>query len=163
VLPFEPSFRDKRIAEASHLVRASISAGLIVAIVQGAVGGIAFAILGLGAPIFWGVMMAFFALLPLGAWVIWAPVSGWLLFTGQTGRGIALIVIGAGVVGLIDNILRPVLMSDRSKMNGLLMFISLLGGIATFGLLGLVLGPIIMATTISFVDAYATERRDGIR
>jgi predicted PurR-regulated permease PerM len=163
VLPFEPSFRDKRIAEASQLVRASISAGLIVAIVQGTVGGIAFAMLGLGAPIFWGVMMAFFALLPLGAWVIWGPVAGWLLFTGQMGRGIALIVIGAGVVGLIDNILRPLLMTGRTQMNGLLMFISLLGGIATFGLLGLVLGPIIMATTISFVDAYATERRDGIR
>lgn len=163
VLPFEPDFRDKRIAEASELVRASISSGLIVAIVQGAIGAIAFAVLGLGAPIFWGVMMAFFALLPLGAGVIWAPVAGWLLLTGQTGRGIALIVVGAGVVGLIDNVLRPVLMSDRTQMNGLLMFIALLGGIATFGLLGLVLGPVIMATTISFVDAYATERRDGIR
>ena len=108
-------------------------------------------------------MMAFFALLPLGAWVIWGPVAGWLLLTGQTGRGIALIAIGAGVVGLIDNILRPILMSGRTQMNGLLVFISLLGGLATFGLLGLVLGPIIMATTISFVDAYATERRDGTR
>jgi predicted PurR-regulated permease PerM len=163
ILPFEPSFRDRRIAEASELVRASISAGLVVAIVQGAVGGIAFALLGLGAPIFWGVMMAFFALLPLGAWVIWAPVAGWLLLTGQTGRGIALIAIGAGVVGLIDNVLRPILMSGRTQMNGLLVFISLLGGLATFGLLGLVLGPIIMATTISFVEAYATERRDGTR
>ncbi|HTL01666.1 MAG TPA: AI-2E family transporter [Vicinamibacterales bacterium] len=163
VLPFDPTFRDRRIAEAGELVRASISAGLIVAIVQGAVGGIAFAVLGLGAPIFWGVMMAFFALLPLGAWVIWAPVAGWLVLTGQIGRGIALIAIGAGVVGLIDNILRPLLMSGRTQMNGLLVFISLLGGLATFGLLGLVLGPIIMATTISFVEAYATERRDETR
>ena len=68
-----------------------------------------------------------------------------------------------GVVGVIDNILRPILMSGRTQMNGLLMFISLLGGLATFGLLGLVLGPIIMATTIRFVDAYATERRDESR
>jgi predicted PurR-regulated permease PerM len=108
-------------------------------------------------------MMAFFALLPLGAWVIWAPVSGWLLLTGQIGRGIALIAIGAGVVGLIDNVLRPILLSGRTRMNGLLVFISLLGGIAAFGLIGLVVGPIIMATTISFVEAYATERRDGTR
>ena len=113
-------------------------------------------------PVF-GVMMAFFALLPLGAWVIWGPVAGWLLLTGQVGRAIALIAIGAGVVGLIDNILRPILLSGRTQLNGLLIFISLLGGLATFGLLGLVLGPIIMATTISFVEAYATERRDGIR
>src|SRR5258706_686655 len=159
VLPFDPSFRDRRIADASELIRASIISGLIVALVQGAIGGAAFAILGLGAPIFWGVMMAFFALLPLGAWVIWAPVAGWLLLTGQTGRGIALIGVGAGVVGLIDNILRPMLMTGRTQMNVLLVFISLLGGLAVFGLLGLVLGPIIMATAISFVDAYATQRR----
>jgi predicted PurR-regulated permease PerM len=159
VLPFEATFRDRRIAEASDLIRASISAGMAVAMVQGAVGGLAFAVLGLGAPIFWGVMMAFFALLPLGAWVIWGPVAAWLLLTGQVGRGIALIAVGAGVVGIIDNILRPILLSGRTRMNGLLVFISLLGGLAAFGLLGLVLGPIIMATTISFVDAYATERR----
>ena len=159
VLPFEASFRDRRITETGELIRASITAGLVVAIVQGTIGGIAFAILRLGAPIFWGVMMAFFALLPLGAWVIWGPVAIWLLITGQYARGIILIVIGAGVVGLIDNILRPVLLSGRTQMNGLLTFISLLGGMAAFGLLGLVLGPIIMATTISFVDAYATERR----
>jgi predicted PurR-regulated permease PerM len=60
-------------------------------------------------------MMAFFALLPLGAWVIWAPVAGWLLLTGQVGRAVALIVIGAGVVGLIDNVLRPMLMTDRPR------------------------------------------------
>lgn len=163
VLPFDPTFRDRRIAEAGELIRASIIAGLAVAMVQGTIGGLAFAMLGLGAPIFWGVMMAFFALLPLGAWVIWGPVAGWLLLTGQVARGLTLIAIGAGVVGLVDNALRPILLSGRTQMNGLLIFISLLGGLAAFGLLGLVLGPIIMATTISFVDAYASERREGER
>jgi predicted PurR-regulated permease PerM len=131
----------------------------MVALAQGAAGGLAFALLGLGAPIFWGVIMAFFALLPLGSGVVWVPVAVWLLMTGQVGRGIALMVIGAGVIGLIDNVLRPILLSGRTEMNGLLVFISLLGGLAAFGLLGLVLGPIIMAFTISFVDAYATERK----
>ena len=111
--------------------------------------------------LFRSVMMAFFALLPLGAWVIWGPVAVWLLLTGQVARGLALIAMGAGVVGLIDNLLRPILLSGRTEMNGLLIFISLLGGLATFGLLGLVLGPIIMATTISFVDAYASERKES--
>jgi predicted PurR-regulated permease PerM len=160
VLPFEAGFRERGIAQAADLIRASISAGLTVALIQGAIGGVAFAVLGLGAPIFWGVMMAFFALLPLGAWVIWGPVAVWLLLTDQVGRGIALIAIGAGVIGLIDNFLRPILLSGRTQMNGLAVFISLLGGLAAFGLLGLVLGPVIMATTISFVDAYATERRE---
>ncbi len=133
---------------------------MIVALVQGAVGGMTFAVLGLGAPVFWGVIMAFFSLLPLGAWIVWMPVAIWLLLTGEVGRGIALFAIGAGGISLIDNFLRPMLLSGRTQMNGLLVFISLLGGIATFGLLGLVLGPIIMATAISFVDAYATERRE---
>ena len=161
VLPFDRLFRENRIAEAASLIRASISSGVIVALVQGAAGGITFAILGLGAPIFWGVMMAFFSLLPLGAGIVWGPFAIWLLLTGSTGRGIALMAIGAGGISMIDNFLRPILLSGRTEMNGLLVFISLLGGIAAFGLLGLVLGPIVMATAISFVDAYATDRREG--
>jgi predicted PurR-regulated permease PerM len=160
VLPFDASFREGRIRETAELIRASISSGVIVALVQGAIGGLTFAILGLGAPVFWGVIMAFFSLLPLGAWIVWTPVAIWLLVTGETGRGIALAIIGAGGISLIDNFLRPILLSGRTQMNGLLVFISLLGGIAAFGLLGLVLGPVIMATAISFVDAYATERRE---
>jgi len=160
VLPFDPSFREGRIRETAELIKASISSGIIVALVQGAVGGITFALLGLGAPVFWGVTMAFFSLLPLGAWIVWLPVAVWLLLTGEVSRGIALLAIGAGGISLIDNFLRPMLLAGRTQMNGLLVFISLLGGIAAFGLLGLVLGPVIMATAISFVDAYATERRE---
>jgi predicted PurR-regulated permease PerM len=159
-LPFEASFREGRIRETADLIRASISSGLVVALVQGTIGGITFAVLGVGAPVFWGVIMAFFSLLPLGAWIVWTPVAIWLLMTGETARGIALIAIGAGGISLIDNFLRPILLSGRTQMNGLLVFISLLGGIAAFGLIGLVLGPVIMAAAISFVDAYATERRE---
>jgi predicted PurR-regulated permease PerM len=160
VLPFDPSFREGRIRETAELIKASISSGIIVALVQGAVGGLTFAFLGLGAPIFWGVTMGFFSLLPLGAWIVWLPVAVWLLMTGDVSRGIALLAIGAGGISLIDNFLRPMLLAGRTQMNGLLVFISLLGGIAAFGLIGLVLGPVIMATAISFVDAYATERRE---
>jgi predicted PurR-regulated permease PerM len=160
ILPFDASFREHQIAETASLIRASISSGLVVALAQGAVGGVAFALLGLEAPIFWGVMIAFFSLLPLGAWIVWAPVAIWLLMTGQTGRGIGLLAIGAGGISLIDNVLRPILLSGRTQMNGLLVFISLLGGMAAFGLIGLVLGPIVMATAISFIEAYATDRRE---
>ena len=160
VLPFDPSFREGRIRETAELIKASISSGVIVALVQGAIGGLTFAVLGLGAPVFWGVTMAFFSLLPLGAWIVWFPVALWLLLTGEMARGIALAVIGAGGISMIDNFLRPILLAGRTQMNGLLVFISLLGGISAFGLLGLVLGPVIMAAAISFVDAYATERRE---
>ena len=114
VLPFDPSFREGRIRETAELIRASISSGLIVALVQGAVGGITFALLGLGAPVFWGVIMAFFSLLPLGAWIVWMPVAVWLLLTGEMGRGIALLAIGAGGISLIDNFLRPILLAGRT-------------------------------------------------
>ena len=160
ILPFDPSFSEGRIRETADLIRASISSGLIVALVQGAIGGITFAVLGLGAPVFWGVTMAFFSLLPLGAWIVWLPVAVWLLLTGEVGRGIALGVIGAAGISLVDNFLRPMLLAGRTQMNGLLVFISLLGGISAFGLIGLVLGPVTMATAISFVDAYATDRRE---
>ena len=164
ILPFSSDFSDLMIVQARELIEASVIAGLVVAAVQGALGGITFAVLGLGAPVFWGVMMAFFALLPIaGAWVIWAPAAIWLLMTGNTGRAIALIVIGTCVVGLVDNFLRPALVSGRTQLNGLLVFVSLLGGVAAFGLIGLVLGPVIMATAIGLLDAYAMERRDSHR
>jgi predicted PurR-regulated permease PerM len=88
------------------------------------------------------------------------PVAVWLIVTGEVGRGVALLAVGAGGISLIDNFLRPMLLAGRTEMNGLLVFISLLGGISAFGLIGLVLGPVIMAAAISFVDAYATERRE---
>ena len=164
LLPFRPDFSDTMISQANELIRASVFAGLIVATVQGTLGGIAFAAIGLGAPVFWGVIMAFFALLPLGgAWVVWGPAAVWLLSTGQTGRGVALLVFGFFVVGLADNFLRPALVSGRTQLNGLLIFISLLGGVSAFGLVGLVLGPVVMATAIGMIKAYAIERRDGHR
>ena len=105
--------------------------------------------------------MTFFALLPLGSGVIWIPFAAWLTLTGHVGRGIVLIAIGAGVIGLVDNFFRPIFLSGRTQMNGLLVFISLLGGLAAFGLIGLVLGPVIMASATSWVNAYATERRES--
>ena len=87
-----------------------------------------------GAPIFWGVMMAFFALLPLGAWIIWGPVAVWLLLTGDAGRGITLLIVGAGGISLVDNFLRPILLAGQTQMNGLLVFVSLLGGLLGIGM-----------------------------
>ena len=164
ILPFRPEFSDMMIAQANELIQASVIAGLIVAAVQGAFGGITFALLGLNAPVFWGVVMAFFALLPVaGAWVIWVPTAVWLLLSGSVARGIALIFIGTFVVGLVDNVLRPALVSGRTQLNGLLIFVSLLGGVAAFGLIGLVLGPVVIATAIGLLEAYALDRREGDR
>jgi predicted PurR-regulated permease PerM len=162
-LPFEAEQSERMIAQAADLIQASVIAGFVVAALQGTLGGIAFALLGLGAPVFWGVVMAFFSLLPIGAGIVWLPVAIWLLLTGSVGRGVTLMVVGIGVIGLVDNVLRPMLLSGRTRLNGLLVFVSLLGGISAFGFLGLVLGPVIMATTIGMFDAYTKDRRTNSR
>jgi predicted PurR-regulated permease PerM len=159
VLPFEPEQLDRMIGEAADLVHASVTASLAVAIVQGTLGGLLFALLGVGAPVFWGVIMTFFALLPIGAGIVWGPVAVWLMLSGNMVRGLTLLAIGSGIIGLVDNVLRPMMLSGRTQMNGLLIFVSLLGGIAAFGFLGLVLGPIVMATAIGVLDSYTKERR----
>jgi predicted PurR-regulated permease PerM len=163
VLPFESDQLDRMIAEASDLIHASVTASLSVSIIQGTLGGLMFALLGLGASVFWGVIMTFFALLPIGAGIVWGPVAVWLMLTGSPGRGLTLLAVGAGIIGLVDNVLRPILLSGRTQLNGLLVFVSLLGGIAAFGFLGLVLGPVIMATAIGVLDAYTKERRTSGR
>ena len=155
VLPFEEEHREAVIAQAHDLVRASVVSSVAVASAQGAAGGALFWVLGLTAPVFWGVVMAFFSLLPVvGAWVIWLPAALWMLANGQTGRGIALLAVGAGVVSLIDNVLRPALLAGRAQMNGLLVLIGLLGGMSAFGLLGIVIGPVVVATMTSLLSAY---------
>lgn len=155
-LPFEETVRERMIARTQTLVRASVSSGLIVATIQGLLGGLAFAILGLPAPVFWGVVMGFLCILPLGAWIVWLPAALWLLATGSVARGLILIGVGAGIVSAVDNVVRPALLSGRTQMNGLLMFISMVGGVIAFGLIGIVLGPILVATAAGLFDAYTT-------
>ena len=156
-LPFEDLRRERMIRQTRELVYASIAAGLLIASLQGLAGGVVFALLGLGAPVFWGVMMGLLALLPfVGTWVVWAPAAIWLLATGQFVKGVVLGLLGATLVGTIDNFLRPAILSDRAQMNGLLMFISLLGGVSVFGLLGIVLGPLVTAIVTGLFEAYAT-------
>lgn len=157
-LPFDEPRRERMIRQTRDLVYASVTAGLLIASLQGFVGGILFAALGLDAPVFWGVAMGFFALLPvLGTWVVWLPASIWLATTGHLGKALILASVGAAVVGSIDNILRPAMLAGRAQMNGLLMFVSLLGGVSVFGLVGLILGPIVVAVTAGLLEAYAGE------
>jgi predicted PurR-regulated permease PerM len=157
-LPFDEPRRERMIRTTRDLVFASVTAGLIIASLQGLLGGLLFAVLGLDAPVFWGVVMAFFALLPLvGTWVVWAPAALWLAATGHVGKAVVLAGAGALIVGSVDNVLRPALLAGRTQMNGLLMFVSLLGGVAAFGLLGLILGPLVVALAAGLLEAYTAE------
>ena len=123
LLPFEELRRERMIRQTRDLVYASIAAGLVIAALQGLAGGLVFALLGLGAPVFWGVMMGLLALLPfVGTWVVWMPAAIWLIATGQVVKGVVLVVLGGTIVASIDNVLRPAILSGRAQMNGLLMF-----------------------------------------
>ena len=154
VLPFEEEQREHVINQAHDLIRASVVSAIAVASTQGAAGGLLFWAVGISAPVFWGVTMAFLSLLPVGAWAIWLPAGIWLLVNGSTAKGLVLLALGAAVVSAIDNVMRPALLSGRAQMNGLLVLISLLGGISAFGLIGVVIGPVIVATMASLLSAY---------
>lgn len=162
VLPFEASHRDRMLSDAQNLIFASVTSSLVAAAAHGILGGLAFVLTGVKAPIFWGVMMAFFSFVPIvGSALIWVPIAISLIAGGHVGRGIVLLVLCAIIVGLVDNLIRPWLISGRTEMGGLVIFISVLGGISVFGLLGVVLGPIIVATAASLLDLYAPRAVAG--
>jgi predicted PurR-regulated permease PerM len=156
LLPLPPAQSERVIRGTRNLVIASVGAGILVAIAQGTIGGLAFWLLGLGAPAFWGVVMAFCSLIPIvGAALVWVPAALWLLLSGSIGKGIAMVAIGALGISMADNVLRPLLLSGTTQVNGLIIFFGLLGGVAAFGFIGLVLGPVILVVTGNLLKMFA--------
>jgi predicted PurR-regulated permease PerM len=154
LLPFEPARRERMINETYDLVLATVGSTFVVAIAQGTLTGITLGLLGFQSSVFWGVMTAFVSLIPaVGSGLIWGPAVIYLIVSGDIMRAVILIAVGVGVIGMADNILRPLLLSGRTTMHGLLVFISLLGGMAAFGFIGLVIGPVAIATLVTLLDA----------
>lgn len=154
LLPFEEARRDRIMSQTYDLVVATIGSTFAVAIVQGTLTGITLAALGFSAPVFWGVMTAALSLIPaVGSGLVWGPAALYLFVTGSYVKGAIMLGIGVGVIGMADNILRPMLLAGRTTMHGLLVFISLLGGMAAFGFIGLVIGPVIVAALETLLDA----------
>jgi predicted PurR-regulated permease PerM len=136
-----------------------VKGNIVVAILQGALGGLIFWLLGIHAPLLWGVLMAFLSLLPaVGAGLVWAPVALYFLATGAVWQGAVLIAFGVLVIGLVDNLLRPVLVGKDTRMPDYVVLVSTLGGIAIFGLNGFVIGPLIAAMFIAARDLFAASR-----
>jgi len=162
ILPFESAHSDRMIREANDLIFASVVSSMVAAAAHGILGGLAFGLAGITAPVFWGVMMGFFSLVPVvGSALIWAPAAISLIAEGHIAAGIIVALFCSVVVGLVDNVLRPWVISGRAEMGGLVVFISVLGGISVFGLLGVVVGPIIVATGASLLDLYAPSSPAG--
>lgn len=162
VLPFSEAESDRLISETGDLVVASVGAGLTVAAVQGLVGGLSFWVLGLPAPAVFGAAIAICALLPVvGSTIVWVPVAAWLFLSGEVVRAVILTVLCAGVLGSVDNVLRPLMLSGRTSASGLVVFIGLLGGVSAFGFVGIVLGPIVLVIAGSLVDALTRRVHAG--
>lgn len=161
LLPFDSAIQEAMMHESRELIFASVAVGLLVAAIQGALGGLAFTFVGIGTAIFWGVLMGFFSLIPVvGSALIWVPAALWLAFTGHVGKGLLVAAICGIVSGIADNIVRPLLLRNRTHLNELLLFVSVLGGIEVFGLLGLVAGPTIVAAAMGVFRVYTQHRDD---
>ncbi|WP_194792249.1 AI-2E family transporter [Pseudomonas sp. UFMG81] len=133
-----------------RVVRATVKGNLLVAITQGALGGLIFWVLDIPSALVWAVLMAFLSLLPaVGAGIVWAPVAAYFILTGATWQGIVLTAFGVLVIGLVDNLLRPILVGKDTRMPDYLVLVSTLGGLAVFGLNGFVIGPLIAALFVS--------------
>lgn len=150
MIPLAPVHRQKLWHKFATVVRATVKGNLLVALIQGALGGLAFLALGVKGALLWAVLMAALSLLPaVGAALVWLPVALYFLITGAIWQGMALTAYGVLVIGLVDNLLRPVLVGKDTRMPDYVVMITTVGGMAVFGINGFVLGPLIAAMFLS--------------
>jgi predicted PurR-regulated permease PerM len=154
-LPLSRKYKQRLFTNFTTVIRATVKGNVLVALAQGALGGLAFWFLGVQAAVLWGVLMAFLSLLPaIGAALVWAPVAVYFLATGAVWQGVALIAWGTIVIGLVDNFLRPLLVGKDTKMPDYVVLLSTVGGMALFGLSGFVIGPVVAALFIACWDLF---------
>ena len=160
ILPVPPKERDLLIGRFQEMVNAAIFGGILIAIIQGLLGGLAYWVLGLHSPVLWGTAMAFFSFIPIGGTaLIWGPTCIILFIQGAFLEGIILLLIGVIVISMVDNFLRPFFISSKTKIHPLLLFFAVLGGLQVFGLIGLVAGPLIATICLTLIEIYV----QGIR
>lgn len=161
VLPFGDERERHLLDRFAQVSRATIKGTLVIGAVQGAIGGVAFAVIGIRAPVLWGVAMALLSIVPaVGPAFIWVPATIVLAFEGNYVAAIALLIVGALVISLADNVLRPILVGRDTRMPDYLVLLSTLGGLTAFGLAGVVIGPIIAAFFLSVWSMAAEEFED---
>ena len=152
-IPLAPEQQQVLASKFTATVRGTLKGDLVIALVQGILGGLIFWVLGLGTPILWGAVMAVLSVLPVvGTGLVWAPAAIYLLLTGSIWQGIVLLAYGALVISTIEYLLRPVLVGNDVKMPSYVVLLSTLGGIATFGINGFVIGPLAAALFLSVWD-----------
>lgn len=161
-IPMEKAHKHRLAEKFATVIRATVKGNLVVAFAQGALGGLIFWILDIQGPVLWGVLMAFLSILPaVGASLIWGPVAIYFLATGNVTHGLVLAAYGILVIGLVDNILRPILVGKDTKLPDYLVLISTLGGMSIFGLTGFVIGPVIAALFIACWDIFSPNKNNS--
>lgn len=157
-LPFGDHREEMLFARFAQMMRATVRGTLLVAIAQGALGGIIFAVLDIRGPVLWGVIMTLLSLIPVvGAAVVWLPAAVYLLVSGDYVSGAILIVYGVCVIGLADNILRPILVGRDTKLPDFMVLLSTLGGFALFGLDGFITGPVLAMLFVTIWQIFMDE------
>jgi predicted PurR-regulated permease PerM len=154
-MPFSEEQKDRLTTQVHDIVISTVFGGVVVAIIQGTIGGFAYYFLGIPSPVVWGVATSIASFIPLiGAFAIWGPATVYLFLQGAVLKGVALAIIGVFGISLIDNILKPIIIGTRTKMPILAIFFSVLGGIKLFGLIGLIMGPLVLAIFVSVVEIF---------
>jgi predicted PurR-regulated permease PerM len=158
-LPLSSEQSDVIIVRTQQVVSASVYGVVTIAALQGLLGGIAFWILGIPSPLLWAVLMGFVCMIPVaGSFLVWLPLAIYLMITGHWTKAVLLIIWGALVISTIDNFLRPKLVGTQTRLHELFVFFSVLGGISLFGLLGIVLGPVVLAITLGLLQTFQIHR-----
>ena len=157
-LPFSDQKKQQILDKISNVVSASVNGIVIIAVLQGILGAFILWVLRINAPLFWGMIIIILSVIPLlGASIIWLPISGYFIFNGMYVKAAILISFGILVMSSVDNFLRPKLVGQRAKMHELMIFFSVLGGIKLFGILGILLGPVIFSITVSLLSIIRNE------
>jgi predicted PurR-regulated permease PerM len=168
ILPLKESHKQHVLERFHDITYAVFYGNISIAVLQGILGGIGFLILGVSSPILWGFVMMLFALIPyFGTAVIWLPAALNLIFTGYLQnensliiRGVILIIYGIFVISSIDNILKPKVIGIKANVHPILVLLGVLGGLSLFGFIGLVLGPVMLALLMTFVEIYEEEKAE---
>lgn len=159
-IPLDPDRRHAVFRNFTVVTRATIKGSLVVAIVQGFVGGITFWALGIEGALLWGTIMGVFSLVPaIGCGIVWVPVALYLLATGAVAKGLILVAAGVLVIGMIDNVLRPILVGRDTRLPDYVVLISTLGGLQVFGFHGFIIGPVVAALFIGTWDIVTEQRK----
>ncbi|HRL67605.1 MAG TPA: AI-2E family transporter [Ottowia sp.] len=157
-VPMQRQHTDFLLSKFATVVRATVKGTVVVALVQGMLGGVAFAFLGIHGAVLWGVVMSVLSLLPaIGAALVWAPVAIYLIATGSMIEGLGLAAWGVGVMGMVDNLLRPILVGKETKLPDYLVLLSTIGGLSIFGLNGFLIGPAIAALFVATWALFSHE------